>query len=62
MSSSSRTFSRICAPSVELLEGAAAQQHVSTMAAMAKRQRQLVMQRARSKRHYDKKKIERIMW
>ena len=62
MSSSSRTFSRIRAPSVELLEGAAAQQHVSTMAAMAKRQRQLVMQQARSKQHYDKKKIEHIMW
>ena len=62
MPSSSCTSSRERAPSVELLQGDAVVQQVATRAAQAKRERQLVMQRARSKRYYDRKKLERVMW
>ena len=47
---------------MELLQGDTVVQQVATRAAQAKRERQLVMQRARSKRYYDRKKLERVMW
>ena len=60
MPSSASTPSHLRASSVELLEGLAAED-AATLVAQAKRDKHLRMKRARSKRYYERKKLERIM-
>ena len=60
MPASSSKSSHSRSPSVQLLEGLAAQD-AANMAAKAKREKQLMLQRARSRRHYQRKKLEAIM-